>query len=346
MSAELKEMIEQAIKQEELSHEFYLRLAQLVTHQRHQRDPGMAGQRRTGAQGLSGVLPDPDRLHPGGPGPGHAPGGGHEDPAITPEMTPRGPDGGREAGGRLLPLLQPVSGLSAAGEARAFLEQMAKMELGHKEKVEFLYANAAFPEVWVAGSEMGEGVLIALEGVDGAGKTTQALGLAGTLAKFGHAASSPGSSPTGGRGRLQAPPAKSAILCPGEEFALFEVDRRAREETIRRSWRGLAGIPTGTTTLRQPTRGPWYRPWEIIAEMRPSPPPGHGGDFYPAPDAGAGPASRAGGRGPGQRKRRLSREGGGAVRSFTGPHVRRVDASGPPGQVLEGPVEHGPGRPD
>ena len=43
---------------------------------------------------------------------------------------------------------QALAGLQPPGEAKAFLEKMARMELGHKDKVEYLYDNAAFPEVW------------------------------------------------------------------------------------------------------------------------------------------------------------------------------------------------------
>ncbi|HPL62166.1 MAG TPA: hypothetical protein PK587_00245 [Syntrophales bacterium] len=34
-----------------------------------------------------------------------------------------------------------------AGEVREFLLGMAAQELGHKEKVEYLYANTAFPQL-------------------------------------------------------------------------------------------------------------------------------------------------------------------------------------------------------
>jgi len=41
-----------------------------------------------------------------------------------------------------------LAALQPPGEIRSFLEKMAQMELGHKEKMEYLYDNAAFPEVW------------------------------------------------------------------------------------------------------------------------------------------------------------------------------------------------------
>jgi len=43
---------------------------------------------------------------------------------------------------------QALAALQPPGEVRAFLEKMAQVELTHKEKVESLYNNAAFPEVW------------------------------------------------------------------------------------------------------------------------------------------------------------------------------------------------------
>ena len=43
---------------------------------------------------------------------------------------------------------QALAALQPPGEIQAFLDKMAKVELQHKEKVEYLYDNAAFPEVW------------------------------------------------------------------------------------------------------------------------------------------------------------------------------------------------------
>jgi len=43
---------------------------------------------------------------------------------------------------------QALASLQPPGEVQAFLNKMAKVELQHKEKVEYLYDNAAFPEVW------------------------------------------------------------------------------------------------------------------------------------------------------------------------------------------------------
>jgi rubrerythrin len=43
---------------------------------------------------------------------------------------------------------QALASIQPPGEVQAFLDKMAKVELQHKEKVEYLYDNAAFPEVW------------------------------------------------------------------------------------------------------------------------------------------------------------------------------------------------------
>jgi rubrerythrin len=72
-----------------------------------------------------------------------------ETPAITPDLSPQEAltvAVKREEGAYRF--YQRLASLQPSGEARAFLEKMAKMELAHKEKVEYLYANVAFPEVW------------------------------------------------------------------------------------------------------------------------------------------------------------------------------------------------------
>ena len=41
-----------------------------------------------------------------------------------------------------------LAALQPPGEIRDFLEKMAQVELSHKEKMEYLYDNTAFPEAW------------------------------------------------------------------------------------------------------------------------------------------------------------------------------------------------------
>ncbi len=189
---------------------------------------------------------------------------------------------------------------------------------------------------------MGRGVLIALEGVDGSGKTTQALGLAGTLAKFGHRVlfTREPTDGTSGR-RLRAYLAgKERHLAPREELALFEADRREHvEETIRpaltRGWLVITDRYYYSSAAYQGALG--LDPGKIIAENQ---------AFAPRPDLVVIftlPLALA-------LSRRLEGRGGEAqvsespaylekvaalYASFTGPQVRRVDASGPPSQVLE-----------
>lgn len=43
---------------------------------------------------------------------------------------------------------QAMAELQAPGEIRSRLEYLAKSELSHKDKLEYLYDNVAFPEVW------------------------------------------------------------------------------------------------------------------------------------------------------------------------------------------------------
>jgi dTMP kinase len=79
-------------------------------------------------------------------------------------------------------------------------------------------------------------VLIALEGVDGAGKTTQAVSLAATLARYGRRVlftQEPTFGPAGRRLREYLAGAERH-LSPAEELALFQADRREHvEKTIR-----------------------------------------------------------------------------------------------------------------
>ncbi len=149
MDAELQTLIEQAIAQEELSHDFYRRMAELTTHQ-DTRDTFLylAREEQEHKHFLQQCLT-----------PAGCPLAGRpqdtklaeymQAPAITPEMSPK------EA---LVVAMKReeaahnfythLAGLQPPGEAKAFLEKMAQVELGHKEKVEYLYNNVAFPEAW------------------------------------------------------------------------------------------------------------------------------------------------------------------------------------------------------
>jgi dTMP kinase len=76
------------------------------------------------------------------------------------------------------------------------------------------------------------GVLVVLEGIDGAGKTTQAALLADRLAAAGVTvvrAKEPTDGPHGARLRASA---RTGRLPPEEELALFEADRREHVATV------------------------------------------------------------------------------------------------------------------
>ncbi len=149
MSDELKPLIEQAIRQEELSHEFYLRLAKLVTHKDTRETLEWLAKDELEHKAFLESCLTPSGCALAGQAHDTHLAEVMKAPAITPEMSPKEAlmvAMKREEGS--YNFYQRLAGLQPPGDARAFLEKMAKMELGHKEKVEFLYANAAFPEVW------------------------------------------------------------------------------------------------------------------------------------------------------------------------------------------------------
>ena len=149
MNPELDAIIKSAIIQEELSHEFYLRMANLVSH--------------ADTKDLFQYLAKEELEHkhflescftPKGctlAGEAH---NAHlaellKAPAITEVMSPKEAlvvAMKREEGSHRF--YQTLAGLQPPGEVRAFLEKMAQVELSHKEKMEYLYDNVAFPEVW------------------------------------------------------------------------------------------------------------------------------------------------------------------------------------------------------
>jgi rubrerythrin len=149
MNTELTTLIEQAIRQEELSHEFYIRLAKLVTHEETKETLEWLAKDELEHKAFLESCLTPT---------GCALVGQAQDthladimnaPAITSDLTPKEAlmvAMKREEGS--YNFYQRLASFQPPGEARAFLEKMAKMELSHKEKVEYLYTNVAFPEVW------------------------------------------------------------------------------------------------------------------------------------------------------------------------------------------------------
>jgi dTMP kinase len=184
-------------------------------------------------------------------------------------------------------------------------------------------------------------VLIALEGVDGAGKTTQAVSLAATLARFGRRVlftREPTAGPAGCRLRDYLA-GQQRHLTPAEELALFQADRREHvDKTIRpalgRGWVVITDRYYYSSAAYQGALG--LDPKVILAESE---------AFAPRPDLVVIftlplPLALA---------RRLEARGGEMqvsevpdylekvavlYDSFQGPHLKRLDASDPPAQVL------------
>lgn len=149
MNVELKPFIEQAIRQEELSHEFYTRLAELVTDEETKDTLAwLAKDELEHKAFLESCLTPSGCTLAGQPQDTHL-AEIMTAPKIGAQMSPKEAlmvAMKREEGS--YHFYERLASLQPPGDAKAFLEKMAKMELGHKEKVEYLYANAAFPEVW------------------------------------------------------------------------------------------------------------------------------------------------------------------------------------------------------
>ncbi len=149
MSAEMEAIIQSAITQEEMSHDFYLRLADLVSHQETKDILEFLAKDELEhkaflmscftSQGCK-LTGEAKNVHLAEM---------LEAPAINPDLSPKEAlviAMKREEGSHRF--YQTLAALQPPGEIQAFLEKMAQAELKHKEKVEYLYDNAAFPEVW------------------------------------------------------------------------------------------------------------------------------------------------------------------------------------------------------
>jgi rubrerythrin len=149
MNAELKPLIEQAIRQEELSHEFYNRLAKLAAHEDTKETLEWLAKDELEHKAFLESCLTPSGCTLVGQAQDTHLAEVMKAPAINPDMTPKEAlmvAMKREEGS--YHFYQRLASLQPPGDAKAFLERMAKMELGHKEKVEYLYTNVAFPEVW------------------------------------------------------------------------------------------------------------------------------------------------------------------------------------------------------
>jgi len=149
MDIELQSIINSAISQEELSHEFYLRMANLVSHaETKETFQYLAHEELEHKTFLQSCFTPQGCKLVGHPQNVHL--AEHlRAPEITPDMSPKEAmviAMKREEGS--YNFYQSLAALQPPGEIRDFLEKMAQVELSHKEKMEYLYDNVAFPEVW------------------------------------------------------------------------------------------------------------------------------------------------------------------------------------------------------
>ncbi len=149
MSTDMEVVIKTAIAAEEMSHDFYRRMAEVMSHAdtketfRYLAKEEMEHKKflescftPTGCK-LVGQSKDTHLAEL------------LQAPAIQPHMSPKEAFviamKQEEVSHRFY---QTLAALQPPGEIRDFLEKMAKMELSHKAKMEYLYDNTAFPEVW------------------------------------------------------------------------------------------------------------------------------------------------------------------------------------------------------
>ncbi|MGD0217490.1 MAG: ferritin family protein [Desulfobaccales bacterium] len=149
MSTEMEAVIKNAITQEELSHEFYLRLADLVSHADTKETLRyLAREELEHKQFLEGCITPEGCKLTGRPKEVHlaelleAP--SFHDSMSTKEALVVAMK--REEGSQRF--YKALAALQPPGAIRDFLEKMAQVELSHKAKMEYLYDNTAFPETW------------------------------------------------------------------------------------------------------------------------------------------------------------------------------------------------------
>lgn len=149
MSTELEAIIKSAIDQEELSHNFYQRLAGLVTQPETKNTLEYLAKEELEHKAFLQSCFSPRGCTLVGEAQNVHLAEMLTVPAISNEMSPKEAlaiAAKREEGAYRF--YQALASLQPPGEVQAFLNKMAKVELQHKEKVEYLYDNAAFPEVW------------------------------------------------------------------------------------------------------------------------------------------------------------------------------------------------------
>jgi len=149
MSTELEAIIKSAIIQEEMSHGFYQRLAGLVSHPETKDTLEYLAKEELEHKAFLQSCFTPHGCTLAGEAHNVHLAEMLEAPVIGDDLSPKEAlviAAKREEGAYLF--YQALAALQPPGEVQAFLDKMAKVELQHKEKVEYLYDNAAFPEVW------------------------------------------------------------------------------------------------------------------------------------------------------------------------------------------------------
>jgi rubrerythrin len=146
---EMEAIVKNAVAQEDLSHEFYKRMAALVSHQETKDTFEYLAREELEHKEflLSCLTPQGCKLQ-GRPQDVHL-AEVTEAPPFREDYSPKEAliiAMKREE--QSFKFYQALAGLQPPGEIKAFLEKMAQVELAHKEKMEYLYDNAAFPEVW------------------------------------------------------------------------------------------------------------------------------------------------------------------------------------------------------
>ncbi len=152
MSTEMEAVIKTAIDQEMMSHDFYIRMANLVSHaETKETFQYLAKEELEHKNFLESCFTPQGCQLVGRPQDVHL--AEHlAAPAFSGDMSPKEAlivAMKREEGSHRF--YQALAALQPPGEIREFLEKMAKVELSHKEKMEYLYNNTAFPEVWYEG---------------------------------------------------------------------------------------------------------------------------------------------------------------------------------------------------
>jgi len=149
MGTEMEEVIKSAIDHEELSHDFYTRMANLMSHaETKETFKYLAKEELEHKHFLESCLTPQGCTLVGRPQDVHL--AEHlEAPAFRENLSPKEAlviAMKREEGSHRF--YQALAALQPPGELRNFLEKMARVELSHKEKMEYIYTNTVFPEVW------------------------------------------------------------------------------------------------------------------------------------------------------------------------------------------------------